>query len=142
MKIRCSTSQTMKPTEARAEQQPIVLKQWKYQSCPNQLNIGAGTKLDLQICRSREPLSVQTWIIAHFNQNKHFPISVSYNVYAKTQQKWLKQVPFSSSQLFHILTKILIQMVGHTLLLMVAPSLYGEPRTYNNICVTFRRSLS
>ena len=30
---------------------------------------------------SRERLDVQSWLIAYFNQNIHFPISASYNVY-------------------------------------------------------------
>ena len=31
---------------------------------------------------SREPLVKKTWLIAHSNRNSHFPISVSYNIYA------------------------------------------------------------
>ena len=39
---------------------------------------------------SREWLMIQTWFIAHFNQNMHFTISISYITYVWTQQKWLK----------------------------------------------------
>ena len=41
--------------------------------------------------RSHERLTLQTWFIAHFNQNRGFPIGVSYNLCPQNEQKWLKQ---------------------------------------------------